>query len=451
MYFFPQALLAVRSVPDKPDSLRARPLTWTSPMISELCQQRDNYVGAVKRICGYSEADMFYNRATTEGSRLPGLAHRDLKSRWETKRKQMTQEMVQQHMQMSEEMLNEAKVRTDPLDLAEFENNHYTLMLDPELATEEIENVVLVLWHRFVDQQTRMRRIEVTCTNLLRGVSGILCQPNRSLRINHDKTARRAFRAQRLAYKVWFFRGPFTLPREFHDRTSALAAAYYEVEQCQKVVKTKGKIEIKTCKVCNFTLACESESDVRGWRLHTHKHIMEKRNSLFAVECHCTGLDLTSRTVKYNHYRLHHSGGKYAECAKCGHIDKAQAIANHDCSGQSLICPDCAKVFSNPARLAGHVKNLHTSFDCPECCVTIMGYRKYCRHRMREHDKLRYECEQCDKKFISNGALKSHMMNVHIRSRPYNCRYGCNMAYNDVSNRNAHEKKKHGGLFATYT
>ena len=41
------------------------------------------------------------------------------------------------------------------------------------------------------------------------------------------------------------------------------------------------------------------------------------------------------------------------------------------------------------------------------------------------------------------------MMNVHIRSRPYNCRYGCNMAYNDVSNRNSHEKKKHGGLFQT--
>ena len=68
---------------------------------------------------------------------------------------------------------------------------------------------------------------------------------------------------------------------------------------------------------------------------------------------------------------------------------------------------------------------------------------------MKAHDKMRYECDQCDKKFISNSALKCHMMNVHIRSRPYNCRYGCNMAYNDVSNRNSHEKKKHGGLFQT--
>ena len=42
---------------------------------------------------------------------------------------------------------------------------------------------------------------------------------------------------------------------------------------------------------------------------------------------------------------------------------------------------------------------------------------------MKAHDKMRYECDQCDKKFISNSALKCHMMNVHIRSRPYNCRY----------------------------
>ena len=92
---------------------------------------------------------------------------------------------------------------------------------------------------------------------------------------------------------------------------------------------------------------------------------------------------------------------------------------------------------------------LDISFECHDCGVTIVGYRKYCRHRMKAHDKMRYECDQCDKKFISNSALKCHMMNVHIRTRPYNCRYGCNMAYNDVSNRNSHEKKKHGGLFQT--
>ena len=68
-------------------------------------------------------------------------------------------------------------------------------------------------------------------------------------------------------------------------------------------------------------------------------------------------------------------------------------------------------------------------------------------------------------------------MNVHLKLRPYSCRYGCEfgnfviskkkllklkhmiffahfvihyeffLAYNDLSNRNHHEKKKHGGLY----
>ena len=103
---------------------------------------------------------------------------------------------------------------------------------------------------------------------------------------------------------------------------------------------------------------------------------------------------LVTNLLQYNHYRLHHSDGKYRECGRCGHIDTAGALANHDCTGQSLICQHCAKVFRNPACLAGHVKNMHVSFECHDCGVTIVGYRKYCRHRMKAHDKMRYECDQ---------------------------------------------------------
>ena len=39
-------------------------------------------------------------------------------------------------------------------------------------------------------------------------------------------------------------------------------------------------------------------------------------------------------------------------------------------------------------------------------------------------------------------------MNVHLKLRPYECRYGCSFRYNDLSNRNAHEKKTHGQIFS---
>ena len=333
------------------------------------------------------------------------------------------------------------KLRTEPQTRLELKSTQYSFRLDGHLTLEELDNVALVLWHRYVDPETGRRKIEITCFSVEQGSVGILIKHHNSNRINHDKIARRAYRCHRLAYKVWFFRGPPSLPSNFHDRTSAIATTYFEIEACNKLVNAGGKTEIKICKHCNFTMACQTESDIRQWRRHTHTHISEKRASLFQAECNCPGVDLTNQNIKYNHYRLHHSGGKYKACDKCGHIDTVKALNNHDCTGHSLICPDCAKVFANPQSLAGHVRNQHMTVDCPDCCITIVGYRRYCRHRMKEHDQLRYECQQCDKKFISNNALKTHMMNVHIRSRPYNCRYGCNMAYNDVSNRNSHEKK----------
>ena len=63
-------------------------------------------------------------------------------------------------------------------------------------------------------------------------------------------------------------------------------------------------------------------------------------------------------------------------------------------------------------------------------------------------EERKYQCKTCGKGFISLSYLKSHNMNVHLKLRPYECRYGCELRYNDSANRNAHEKKKHGVLFA---
>ena len=70
------------------------------------------------------------------------------------------------------------------------------------------------------------------------------------------------------------------------------------------------------------------------------------------------------------------------------------------------------------------------------------------RVHQTEEDK-KFICEHCDKRFFTSASLNKHIMNVHLKLRPYSCRYGCEFAYNDVSNRNAHEKKTHGKLFIT--
>ena len=59
----------------------------------------------------------------------------------------------------------------------------------------------------------------------------------------------------------------------------------------------------------------------------------------------------------------------------------------------------------------------------------------------------KFQCQDCGKGFTSSTGLERHRMNVHLKLRPYECRYGCEFRYNDFNNRNAHEKKTHGKLF----
>ena len=100
-----QALVGVKAAEENPESLRALPLTWSSPRAAEIVHQRDLFVAAVKKVYGYSETDLFHNRATTEGRNLPGKSYREIKQNWELKRKRMTQAMVNAHLSEMEKTL----------------------------------------------------------------------------------------------------------------------------------------------------------------------------------------------------------------------------------------------------------------------------------------------------------------------------------------------------------
>ena len=108
------------------------------PRPTEIVHQRDLFVAAVKKVYGYSETDLFHNRATTEGRNLPGKSYREIKQNWELKRKRMTQAMVNAHLSEMEQVLKEMKRRTDglesPLEMGE---NPYTMSLDPTLTCDQ--------------------------------------------------------------------------------------------------------------------------------------------------------------------------------------------------------------------------------------------------------------------------------------------------------------------------
>ena len=116
-----------------------------------------------------------------------------------------------------------------------------------------------------------------------------------------------------------------------------------------------------------------------------------------------------------------------------------------------LKCDDCGKQWLDVHALKKHKNTVHNASPCPYCAKIVKKVKNHIFTTHTADTDLSLRCEQCGKGFFEKSRLEKHKMNVHTRSRPFKCRYPwCQVfpdGYNDVSNRNSHEKKKHGKLF----
>ena len=115
-----------------------------------------------------------------------------------------------------------------------------------------------------------------------------------------------------------------------------------------------------------------------------------------------------------------------------------------------FVCDHCGKELPGKIALTYHEKKVHNPKQCPTCYKVVKNLRYHTLRNHTENSTLKRKCEHCGKGFVDKNQLKSHEMNVHIKARPFRCRYKCenDIGYNDLSNRNSHEKKKHGGVFS---
>ena len=95
------------------------------------------------------------------------------------------------------------------------------------------------------------------------------------------------------------------------------------------------------------------------------------------------------------------------------------------------------------------MKSHEEKMPCPECGERVRHLKQHMRSVHTPDELKKFQCQDCGKGFEDKKKMEIHRMNIHLKLRPYNCRYGCNISYNDTSNRNAHEKKNHGKLFTT--
>ena len=196
--------------------------------------------------------------------------------------------------------------------------------------------------------------------------------------------------------------------------------------------------------------------------------------------CHICGKVVKNIVVMDNHMKNYHDSSR-SKCNTCFKVMLTEKLEDHkkSCEKLSLVCSTCGKAFSSKCGLNHHIRTWHEvqkaehkcdecgklfvsnealkvhmrsheeKTPCPECGLVVRYLKDHMAQVHTPDDQKPHQCQDCGKGFYYENRLKIHRMNMHLKLRPYNCRYGCDIAYNDTSNRNQHEKKTHGKLFTT--
>ena len=141
------------------------------------------------------------------------------------------------------------------------------------------------------------------------------------------------------------------------------------------------------------------------------------------------------------------------ECKQCGQILKSEELLwkhmseVHQMCEYSFDCNVCNRKFPSQNKLKCHMKFHGKKEECPICKKKVRSIANHKQIMHKSDEEKKFQCNLCGKGFSDPRSLKKHNMNVHLKLRPYECRYGCEFRYNDVSNRNQHERKKHGKVY----
>jgi len=240
--------------------------------------------------------------------------------------------------------------------------------------------------------------------------------------------------------------------------------------------KVEDDINVPVSKACPFCK--EVFEDVRNnpGKHQYSSHVLSHKYENFTCDCNIV---FETKRQKSQHVKIVHMG--YIKCDLC-HIcvKNKKAHERHlqthdDPTENEILCDLCGEASPSKSHLTNHMKKVHGKGlltckicgkqlvsksglsthkkthlgpeQCPICGDFFKQLKVHMNQKHRDDSEKNYQCDVCNKGFLTMYEVNKHKMSAHIKARPYNCRYGCTFAYNDKSNRNAHERKKHGGVF----
>ena len=228
---------------------------------------------------------------------------------------------------------------------------------------------------------------------------------------------------------------------------------------------------------------CEFKTTVKRNSIR-HRKVHEGPTKDKPIPCEICGKMLTSNRMLTNHLLMEHGmsskvPGNCTKCVKCKLIMEKDELESHVCIKKHK-CKECGEMFYNESERIHHFAVKHSELlptsnceicgtifrgigassslkkhlkihtegevECPQCGKKVRQLENHIATTHTENHEMKHKCSYCGKGFSNKTVLQNHIDSIHLDARKYPCRYGCSFRYNDFSNRNAHERKKHGAL-----
>lgn len=320
-------------------------------------------------------------------------------------------------------------------------NQGHTLQLTENLSHQEMNDVFLLYFHSH-SKQIFLRRLE----------------------LSHERMSESASLWIKVLFDVW------CTSRHFVDKSAMLVNKFESVSEpmtiyyCGKAIMESREFK---CPLCPEVFPMITLDDRH--RYEDHRNVHEIQN----FSCDCNVL-LNTNVDRTNHIKLFHSSGKYRQCSDCefigtnvevtthrnqihqtyicdvcGHVsENMKKHNNHILKHKVFKCKECGEEFIGSSKFSHHRADVHgKEFSCEECGKVIKGRWKWLQHVKSTHGGNRFMCDICGQGFKHKLTMKRHKISVHIKNRPFVCRYGCGADYNDECNLRTHEKRRHGGIY----
>ena len=109
------------------------------------------------------------------------------------------------------------------------------------------------------------------------------------------------------------------------------------------------------------------------------------------------------------------------------------------------VCDICHKIVS---RLSSHKKYTHSdgkNFDCQICDKTFVTKSDLNKHIKTNHKRkeiVKPKCSKCEKEFVSAQNLKTHVLAIHEKLKENSCSF-CSKSFFSKGHMKRHEEQVH--------